>query len=367
MLQQTQVATVVPYYHRWLRRFPTLRALARAESDEVLRVWEGLGYYARAHNLRRAAREVVARHRGRVPRDVQALRALPGVGRYTAGAIASIAFGLDAAVLDGNIKRVLARVFDVRDDVRSSRGERRLWDLAERLVPKGRAGAYNQALMDLGATVCLARAPRCPACPLAQMCRARRLGVQSQRPVARLARKLPHYQVAAAIVRRGPRVLITQRPARGLLPGLWSFPSVRALRQGQKLLLLKATLRDQLGLRVQVGRPRVRAEHAYSHFRITLQAFECTATGKLPAGAQAEARWVHLADLARYPMGKADGLIRSDLRSEIRSASYVSDITCNRTRSTSYKLVLAETILKDYRGPLTPMCEGDNLRGCRAQ
>src|SRR6185436_13151456 len=166
MLQQTQVETVIPYYHRWCKRFPTVRALAAAPQADVLRLWEGLGYYARARNLHRAAQQIVRERAGKIPRTCEELRLLPGIGRYTAAAIASIAFGVDAAVLDGNVKRVLARAFDFQEDVKSVQGEKKLWALAESLAPKGRAGDYNQAVMDLGATICTPLVPHCRACPV---------------------------------------------------------------------------------------------------------------------------------------------------------------------------------------------------------
>jgi A/G-specific adenine glycosylase len=212
MLQQTQVETVKPYYARWLRRFPTLKALAAAPQQEVLAAWEGLGYYARARNLHRAAQTVMREHAGRIPATVEGLLTLPGIGRYTAGAIASLAFGADAAVLDGNVKRVLARAFDYAEDVKSPRGERDLWALAESLVPSGRAGDYNQALMDLGATICTPRSPACRICPLLGLCLAQRRGVQLERPVVKKRAALPRHTLAAGVIRRRGRVHLLQRP-----------------------------------------------------------------------------------------------------------------------------------------------------------
>ena len=184
MLQQTRVETVKPYYARWLRAFPTLQALAHARSADVLRVWEGLGYYARAHNLQRAARVVLRSHAGRVPADPALLRRLPGVGAYTAAAIASIAFDVDAAVLDGNVKRVLARLYSVRQPIERPRTQQRLQQLATQQLPPGKAAQYNQAMMELGALVCLPRNPRCSACPLRTQCSAQRSQLQALLPSA---------------------------------------------------------------------------------------------------------------------------------------------------------------------------------------
>ena len=182
MLQQTRVETVIPYYERWLKRFPTLAALAEADEQDVLRLWEGLGYYSRARNLHRAARVVMAEHGGTLPSERAALERLPGIGRYTAGAIASMAFGLDEAALDGNIRRVLARVENVSLPARSPEGERRLWELAQAHLPPGRAGDYNQALMDLGATICTPAKPACLICPLAEVCQLARAGFAGAAP-----------------------------------------------------------------------------------------------------------------------------------------------------------------------------------------
>ena len=217
MLQQTRVDTVVPYYQRWMKRFPTIAKLAAASQQDVLNLWEGLGYYSRARNLHKAAQLVFAEYGGELPGDVAALRKLPGIGRYTAGAIASLGFGLDAAVVDGNIKRVLARIFNVEDAVDASVGERRIWALAEEYLPSGEAGDYNQALMELGAMVCVPRNPKCNICPVNTICEANKLGLQSERPVTKPKANVPHYIVAAAVMVKRGRVFLAQRPQDGLL------------------------------------------------------------------------------------------------------------------------------------------------------
>jgi A/G-specific adenine glycosylase len=311
MLQQTQVETVRPYYARWLALFPTVEALAAAPQQAVLAAWEGLGYYSRARNLHRAAQVLAAEHGGALPRTVEGLRALPGIGRYTAAAIASIAFGVDAAVLDGNVKRVLARVFDVREDVKSPAGEARLWALAERLVPAGRAGDYNQALMDLGATICTPRAPACLLCPLRELCRGFQLGVQHERPVkvARLA--LPQRSLATGVVWKRGRVLIAQRATRGLLGGLWAFPAVALegetnTSEAKRARKLRAALRGEWGLEVRVGKQAETLYHSFTHFRQTLHVFNCGwQAGRLRRAEQAR-KWVRPSALEEYPMGKMD-------------------------------------------------------------
>ncbi|HEX7089669.1 MAG TPA: A/G-specific adenine glycosylase [Longimicrobiales bacterium] len=278
MLQQTRADVVAPYYERWLERFPTLDALADAELDDVLRAWQGLGYYARARNLHRAARVVRERHGGELPRDAAALRALPGVGAYTAGAIASIAFGEPCPAVDGNVRRVLARLFDLADAAPGT-----LHDLAARLVPRRRAGDFNQAMMDLGATLCSPRRPACGECPLARWCLARARGTQAERPARRRRPEVPLYDVGTAVLRaRDGRLLLVRRPEDGLLGGMWSFPGEVA-RAGESVEDAAARAgRAASGLAtVGRGRPRGSVVHVFSHRREVYHVFvfEVAATG----------------------------------------------------------------------------------------
>lgn len=314
MLQQTRVETVIPYFERWMARFPTVSALATASQQEVLATWEGLGYYSRARNLHLAAQRLEAEQDGQLPRDAKALRRMPGIGRYTAGAIASIAFGLDEPTLDGNIRRVLARLFDVHLPARSPEGERRLWQLAAENLPPGRAGDYNQALMDLGATICTPRQPDCPNCPLVTHCEAYQLGVQEQRPVLTARETPPHYIVTAAVIQQGDRVLIAQRPADGLLGGLWEFPGGK-IQPGEDLATcLRREIREELGAEIAVGGSLGVFRHAYTHFRVTLHAFHCRLAGGEPRPLEHRAlAWVPPAELAVYPMGKLDRSISKQL------------------------------------------------------
>jgi A/G-specific adenine glycosylase len=324
MLQQTQVETVTPYYRRWLKRFPHVRALAAASQQEVLALWEGLGYYARARNFHRAAQKVVADHNGRIPRTLEGLLALPGIGRYTAAAIASIAFGLDVAVLDGNVKRVLARVFNYTGDVKSPRSERELWSLARSLVPAGRAGDYNQALMDLGATLCTPRAPLCGLCPVCELCQARALGVQLERPVVKKRAALPQHTLATGVIRKQARVLIVQRSPDQLLGGLWAFPFGQCAAGEALKRCLRQTVRRDLGLQIKVGPQITTLTHAYSHFQVTVPVFDCLWTAGRPVaqGAQVRVKWVRVSELADHPMGKTDRRIAQWLLA--RSAPLIS-------------------------------------------
>jgi A/G-specific adenine glycosylase len=309
MLQQTRVETVIPYYERWMVQFPTIQALAKASEQVVLQAWEGLGYYSRARNLHRTAKLVVETMGGQIPPDPETLRKLPGIGRYTAGAIASIAYGKSVPALDGNIRRVLARVFNVTEDARSTEGERQLWALAAECMPGEHAGAYNQALMDLGSAICTPRAPACLICPLTHLCEARKLGVQNERPVLAAKQAIPHYIVTAAVIECEGVYLIAQRPSQGLLGGMWEFPGGKVENDESLPEGLAREIREELDAEIEVGEPFGIYRHGYTHFKVTLHAFCCRLkeNGKEPRPLQAsEIRWVKAAEMTGYPMGKID-------------------------------------------------------------
>jgi A/G-specific adenine glycosylase len=314
MLQQTQVETVKPYFARFLAAYPTIEALAAAPLDDVLKMWEGLGYYSRARLLHRTAQIVAAR--GAFPQTVAALLELPGIGRYTAGAIASIAFAVRAPLVDGNVIRVFARLLDLADDVTDKRVQDRLWLQAEAWLPDTRAGDYNQALMELGRVVCKPRAPECSACPLSGACLAFQRGTQAERPVKRAKSKPPHYEVAAGIIYDAAGlILIAQRPLDGLLGGMWEFPGGKQ-EVGETLqACLQRELREELAIEVRVGDLFAVVDHAFTHFSITLHAFICQHTGGAPQALGARAfAWVTLDQLADYAFGKADRRVIDQLR-----------------------------------------------------
>ncbi len=320
MLQQTQTAAVIPYYLRFLQHFPTVQALAEASIDEVLKLWEGLGYYRRAHNLHSAARIILAEHNGQLPRDEKALLALPGIGRYTAGAIRSIAFGESAPVLDGNVKRVLARVDDIAESIDLRETEKKLWNRAAALLPAHRPGDFNQAMMELGATLCVPGTPACDRCPVADCCQARARGVQSQRPVRTPRPRIPHYQVAAGVVWHATapdRFLIAQRPTGGMLGGLWEFPGGKQ-EPGESLpQTLARELMEELAIRVTVDEKFTEVKHAFTHFRITLHAFHARHIGGEPQRLGVDDwRWVTLAEAEAFPMAKTDRAILAHLQKE---------------------------------------------------
>ncbi len=308
MLQQTQVDTVIPYYERFLARFPTVESLAQAPLADVLKLWEGLGYYARARNLHAAARQIVNVHGAQIPDAFEALLELPGVGFYTAGAIASIAFGRAVPAVDGNVRRVLSRVFDVREDVTRSATKRQLRDLAAGLVPQERPGSFNEAMIELGALVCTPRIPRCDACPVNDVCRARALGLANELPVKRKRAPTPHYHVAAAVtIRADGRVLLAQRNLDDMLGGLWEFPGGKC-EDGETLPdCLAREMREEMDVTVAVGERLTVVEHAYTHFRITLHAFHCRLLDGEPRCLDcADFRWALPAEMAKLPMSVAD-------------------------------------------------------------
>ncbi len=307
MLQQTRVDTVIPYFNRWMQRFPDLETLACAPEQDVLHFWEGLGYYSRARNLHKAIKIVLEKYQGVIPSDRSLLEKLPGIGRYTAGAIASIAFGKDEPLLDGNVRRILARIFNIDLPARSKEAEEKFWELAEAVLPEGKAGDFNQAMMDLGATLCTPRSPQCKSCPVADLCQAQLLGIQEQRPVMQKRPRTPHLTVTAAVIQREGLFLIARRPPNGLLGGLWEFPGGK-LETGEELPdCLKREICEELGAQIEVGEPFGVYKHAYTHFRVTLHAFLCALCGNEPQPLEAsEIRWVQAEEMPGFPMGKID-------------------------------------------------------------
>jgi A/G-specific adenine glycosylase len=305
MLQQTRVETVTPYYRRFLSAFPTVRALAEAPRDRVMKLWEGLGYYSRARNLHRAAEVVARENGGRLPEDPEALAALPGIGRSTAGAIAAIAFRKDAPILDANAKRVIARLFAVSEPLSRPSVERRLWELSRGLIEPGKGRETALALMDLGAMVCTPRRPNCPACPLRPRCEGLRLGLQEAIPAKAAKKDLPRHDVVVAWIADGKgRVLVGRRPERGLLGGLWELPGGRRKSGETREEALRRELRQGWGMGVEVGERIASVPHGFSHFRITLHAYRCRRTGEGPR-TEREWRWVRRKDLTGLAFPRA--------------------------------------------------------------
>jgi A/G-specific adenine glycosylase len=299
MLQQTQVNTVIPYYQNFLKAFPTRNHLARADLSEVLKVWEGLGYYSRARNLHRASQIVSNHFKGKIPDNLMDLRTLPGIGRYTAGAILSIAFNKEAPVLDGNVKRVLSRLFAIADPTGRGKTEARLWHLSESLLPKGEASSFNQGLMDLGATTCTPKEPECSKCPLCRLCKGKASGEPERFPTKAIRKKIPHIEAISAVIRENEKVFLRQRPPKGLLGGLWEFPNwpIEEKKDPQEVLRLK--VKSEIGLRVKPQELIGSFRQTFSHFKLTLQVFHCR-----PLNRKVRAKWVPIQKLHAFPMSR---------------------------------------------------------------
>lgn len=306
MLQQTRVDQARAYFERFMSRFPSLESLAKASIDEVLKVWEGLGYYARARNLHRAAQTAYAEY-GKVPDTYEALIALPGIGPYTASAIASIAFDLPHAVLDGNVIRVLSRVFNVREDVRTPQTRRRLQKLAESLLDREAPGDHNQALMELGALVCTPTKPDCGRCPLKPDCAGLATNAISLLPFKSRRPRVPHHDVVVGLIRdRHGRYLITKRPTDAMLGGLWEFPGGKREENESLRDALKREMKEELNVHVSVGNEAFHIRHAYTHFRITLHAFCCRIDSGSPGTTNGmPLAWVHATDMDDYAFPRA--------------------------------------------------------------
>ncbi len=314
MLQQTQVKTVIPYYHRWLEQFPTLEQLALADLQQVLKAWEGLGYYSRARNLHRAAQKIIQEHGGVFPTQMEEVLALPGIGRTTAGGILSAAFNQPAAILDGNVKRVLARLIAL--SVPPTKATKYLWQLSEALLDTEHAREFNQALMDLGATVCTPKNPDCKICPWMTHCQAYNLGMQSQLPMRETSSPLPHKLIGVAVIwNEQGQILIDRRRPDGLLGGLWEFPGGK-LELGETVEeCIPREIKEELGIEIEVGDRLVTIEHAYSHFRVTLMVHHCRHLSGVPQAIECdEVRWVTLDEIDQFPFPKANVQIIAALR-----------------------------------------------------
>jgi A/G-specific adenine glycosylase len=319
MLQQTRVETVIDYYVRFLAQFPTMEALAAAPLDDVLKAWEGLGYYARARNLHKAVRQVMQEMGGCLPTSPEALLSLPGVGRYTSAALASMAFGQDAIALDGNLNRVLCRLFGIDDDPSRPNTQRMLEQLALAMLPSGRAGEFNQALMDLGATICTPTDPHCLLCPLRDLCRAQKEGIQNDLPIRATRTQRPHRDVTAGVIWDGNgHFLITKRPLDGMLGGMWEFPGGKRRPREALSACLHREICEELAIEIHVGDLLCTIEHAFTHFQMTLYAFECQwLDGEPQCLGCSDLRWVSINELDAFAFPVADQKIISFLRGQV--------------------------------------------------
>jgi len=297
MLQQTQVPTVIPYYKKFLKSFPTVRHLANADLSKVLKVWEGLGYYSRARNLHRASQILLSRFRGKIPDNLKDLLALPGIGKYTAGAILSIAFNKEAPILDGNVKRVLSRLFSVSGNPVRGKIEGLLWHLSESLIPKGFASPFNQGLMDLGSMVCTPKDPQCSRCPLHRHCKAKASGNPERYPSRVLKKRIPHIEAISGVILRQGKVLLNQRPPKGLLGGLWEFPNWKSEGKRGLRFRLRNYIKKEMGMNVKVKGSIGTFKQAFTHFKLILDVFTCEAIDGKGRG-----KWIPIKNLDQFAM-----------------------------------------------------------------
>jgi len=307
MLQQTQVQTVLPYYQQFLRDFPNVQMLANANLQSVLKVWEGLGYYARARNMHRSARIILEQHAGIFPDSWDMLRKLPGIGDYIASAVLSIAFNQPYAVLDGNVKRVLARFYEIPEPVNKSSSYGTFRRMADGLLDRRHPGIFNQALMELGALVCKPKKPDCNGCPLHSRCRANQAGHVDQFPKRIRKPKTPIYNIAVGVVYKNNLMLITRRKPEGLLGGLWDFPGGKIGKNERPDQACVREIKEEVNLNVAVTGHIAQIKHAYTHFKIIMEVFSCRyVSGDVRLDGPVDFRWITLKEIDQYPFPKAN-------------------------------------------------------------
>ena len=307
MLQQTQVKTVIPYYERFLSAFPEVQPLAGADLEKVLKLWEGLGYYARARNLHRAAQTIMELHKGFLPDNEAALKALPGIGDYIASAVSSIAYGKPHAAVDGNVKRVLARFHRIELPVNDPSSGKVFKAAAEEFLERSNPGGFNQAMMELGALVCTPKNPRCDGCPLCRECRAFQEAAVNVYPRRIKKARVPEYHIAVGVIWKGSRVLITKRKPEGLLGGLWEFPGGKIKNGETPTQACVREIKEEVNLVVKTGDRIARIRHAYTHFKIVMDVFRCSyRNGRVQLGGPVDFRWIRLHEIDRFPFPGAN-------------------------------------------------------------
>ena len=315
MLQQTQVNTVVPYYQKFLQRFADVKSLTRANSQEVLKVWEGLGYYARARNLHAAASIVLKEHQGVIPDRWEEFRELPGVGDYIAAAVLSLAFEKPYPVVDGNVKRVLARIFVMDNPVNKASAAKIFRALADTLLDRQQPGTFNQAMMEIGAVVCKPQHPLCDTCPVLKMCKAYQSGAVLDYPKTVKKPPTPQYRIAVGVVFKNGRALITRRKPSGLLGGLWEFPGGKIQRGESPEAACIREIKEEVNLAIKVDSHLSRVKHAYTHFKIVMDVFCCSyVSGRVALNGPVDHRWINLQQLDNYPFPKANHKFFNELK-----------------------------------------------------
>jgi A/G-specific adenine glycosylase len=314
MLQQTQVVTVIPYYERFIEQFPSVKALADSSLDRVLKLWEGLGYYARCRNLHRAAQQISDEGQGVVPDTLEGLMSLPGIGRSTAGAIMTFAYNQAHPLLDGNVVRVISRLYNVDTDATTGQTKRRLWEISSALLGEARdAWSFNQGLMELGATVCSRKNPQCQGCVLSDLCKAHLLGVAEERPVKPKRKKPPHYELVVTVLVNDGQFLVHRRPEEGLLGGLWEFPGERAREDESPWEALKRYLQVNLGVDEIKERFLGQVKHSFTHYRMTIHVYLVEAGSFNIKRLSGDWRWMTSPEIEAHPFGRAHQKVYSML------------------------------------------------------
>lgn len=316
MLQQTRIEAVIPYFLRFMKTFPTVNHLAESDLQTVLKLWEGLGYYARARNMHRAAKLICDQYQGRLPSTQSALLQLPGIGDYISAAIASISFSLPAAVVDGNVKRILARIALDPAPINDTATKKHFQSLAEMLLSHEHPGDFNQAVMELGQKLCRPRNPLCTKCPVQKYCGAFRTGQADNYPKKKIKKPVPLKQMAYAVINREDRWLLVKRPSTGMLGGLWEMPGSEIHPESSPDKQLQKNLLQTTGLRCRVDRYIGNASHAYTHFKVTAAVYQCWyMSGEIRLNGPAEALWVRPDEIAGFPCHKLMHKILDRIRS----------------------------------------------------
>lgn len=320
MLQQTQVDTVLPYFERWMKSFPDVASLANADEAQVLKLWQGLGYYSRARNLHAGAKKILKEYSGKFPENFEEILGLKGVGRYTAGAIASIAFNQEKPIVDGNVFRVLSRVYALKDNIDIPKNREKFWRLQEKLIPKGQARYFNQALMELGALICVTNNPKCLICPIQKFCQSSKDGNPENYPVRSERRKIVKVQAAALILRKNNRFLIHQRPQGKIMGGLWEFPEWKISHDKAlpENLLRDKTLKlaqKELGLKKMSLEPLGKIKRSYTHHQELMHIFTSDWKGEEITDLRGwPSKWISRKELTIYPFSSAHAKIASKIR-----------------------------------------------------
>lgn len=314
MLQQTQVKTVLPYFDRWMRELPTIQSVAEAKEDKILKLWEGLGYYSRARNIQKAAKQIMEKHNGEFPSSYEDILALPGVGKYTAGAISSIAFNQDRSVVDGNVIRVLSRFFFYAKNSRTPEAEKQMWQWAKEILPKGKARYFNQAMMEFGALQCTSSATDCSPCPLRARCKAYEKDMVDQIPDRGPKKESKNIKVAIAVIKKGDKVFIQKRPAGGLMAGLWEFPGGKVEKGESAIKALHREVVEEVGISIKNVKRIRKIKHAYTSFKVDLYCFEAEhEKGKVQLKSASDGKWVKVSELRNYPFPAANVQLIADI------------------------------------------------------